>query len=253
MPRHARKRSEFNVYHIFARGAGKQIIFEDNRDRRAYLDALAKHAAEAHASIYAWCLMDNHVHLLVKTDASSPSAMMQRLNAHYATIFNKRHERVGPLFQGRFGSEPVDSDRYLMTVVRYIHKNPEAAGLSKMADYPWSSYREFIGLPRIANTAFVLSVFGGVENFIQFHTEDDPSAPCIDEGRQRSVLDSDAARLAASKALGAIQAGNVKGLPRSERNEAIAQLRNANLSIRQIERLTGISRTVIARVPYSKQ
>ncbi len=243
-----RKPSKADIHHVFARGVGRQIIFEDDRDRRAYIGMLSKYAAENGCSILAWCLMDNHVHILIKADLSDLSNLMNRLNSTYAIVFNKRHDRVGHLFQSRFGSEPVDTDAYLMTVVRYIHRNPEAAHLGTMATYPWSSFREFTGRPGIADVAFVLAVFGGVEPFLEFHALDDPSAPCIDEGRGRRLLDPEAACATANAVIAPARVESVKGMPRNERDAAIAKMRKAHLSVRQIERLTGVSRGVIAKI-----
>ena len=252
MTRSPRKRSESNVHHVVARGTGRQIIFENDRDRQTYLGMLSKLAEEHDCSLFAWCLMDNHVHLLVKAETEQLSTMMKRLDSAYAIVFNMRNERVGHLFQGRFKSEPVESDAYLMTVVRYIHQNPEVAGLGAMRAYPWSSFPEYIGPPGITDTAFVLSVFGGIEAFLDFHGEKDPSAPCIDENRGRNLLDASAAYAAASKAIAPAKPGDVKGMSRRERNAAIARMREASLSVRQIERLTGVSRGIIARIPRGK-
>lgn len=251
MVRRKRKPSEGDVYHVVSRGCGRQILFEDDADRKQYLDLLKENLAICDASLYAWCLMGNHVHLIVRSDLESLSELMRRLNSSYSMYFNKRHDRVGHLMQGRFKSEPIDSDSYLLTAVRYVHKNPEKAGMVAANGYPWSSFREYTedkSAYKISDTTFVSNLFASREEFMEFHTEDDPSAPCIDIDRGRMCLSDDDAIVAANAVLDECTIESISALPKDERNTALRRLRAANLSVRQIERLTGISRSVISKV-----
>ncbi len=118
----------------------KCIIFEDDADREMPLHLPRKNAKDASVQIFVWCLMDNHHHVLAHGDMKDISSMMLKCNSRYARYFNARHGRVGHLFQERFGSEPVETEEYLLTVMRYIHQNPVKARLSTSCDYPWSSY-----------------------------------------------------------------------------------------------------------------
>lgn len=176
---------------------------------------------------------------------------MKAINSSYALYFNTRHDRVGHLFQGRFKSEPVETDTYFLTVLRYIHQNPVKAGISPACDYPWSSYREYFGKRGVADTSFALEMLGGHNEFRRFHDNLDLTAACCDVGRSRRLVDEDEARDVALVALGGIDPNSVSGLDRAERNAAIHKLREHHLSIRQIERLTGVSRGVIANVAKS--
>ena len=111
------------------RGVGRQLIFEDDGDRQMLLEKLGKLSDEGCLVVYAWCLMSNHLHILVKEGLEPLATAMKRLGVSYAMRFNLKTGHVGHVFQDRFSSEPVDSDEYFLTVVRYIHNNPEKAGM----------------------------------------------------------------------------------------------------------------------------
>lgn len=255
MARTPRRRAESDIYHVVARGVGRQIIFEDNVDRRRFLALLKERLTDTEGALLAWCLMDNHFHLLLRIPLEELSKTMRSLQTAYALFFNRRHDRVGHLFQDRFKSEPVEDEAYLLTVVRYIHRNPVKAGFSETCRFRWSSYNAYLGLPdESASTdcKLVLSLFENVENFVRFHLEEDEESG----GEQRCLDADDTARpskdewalVAAHEVLGEVRPEKVAALPRAERDEAIRRLRGARLSIRQIERITGVSRGIISRV-----
>ena len=248
--RTARKMGESDVYHVVARGAGRQIIFEDDADRGRFLAALDRLLGDFPVELYAWCLMPNHVHLLLHAPLEVLSALMRRLLGSYALYFNAKSGRVGHLFQERFSSEPVDDDAYLLTVIRYIHQNPARAGISSVSSWPWSSYREYLGKPVRCSTEFPLAVFGGAEEFGRMH-EVEVETRCLDvpEGRSatRGYPDERAAEMA-REVLGDMPPSGLKALEVRERNEHLIRLKGLGLTIRQIERLTGIGRGTIQRV-----
>jgi putative transposase len=135
------------LYHVTARGDRREDIFEDDADRHAFLDILAKVVDQFNWLCYAWCLMDNHYHLLIKTPEANLSKGMRQLNGVYTQTSNRRHARVGHLFQGRFKAILVDSDAYLLELARYVVLNPVRAGLVRKPDkWAWSSYRASMGL-----------------------------------------------------------------------------------------------------------
>ncbi len=243
----SRKESETGIYHVVSRGVGRQMIFEDDDDRKRYLDLLRKETAEHHGEVLAWCLMDNHVHILLRIGLDDLSESMRAINSAYAMYFNKRHGRVGHLMQGRFKSEPVDSDGYLLAVVRYIHQNPEKANIAKTSEYPWSSYSEYIGDAKVANTSCVLAICDGVSEFERFHEVLDHAARCVDEGRGRQVLDSDSALRAARLIVEPLRIEEIAALPKPRRDRMLCKLKEAGLSVRQIERLTGVSKSVVSK------
>lgn len=248
MPRVARKQSASSLYHVTNRGAGKQIIFEEDADKAFFLKKLDSLLEEASGRLLAWCLMDNHFHLLVEIAHEELSTLMHRLQTSYAGYFNRVHDHAGTLFESRFRSKPVETDEYLMTVVRYIHLNPAEAGLSGGLFYPWSSYGEYVGHAKHVDPSIVLDVFGSQRQFVAFHEMGHGNDPRLgfSEHARRSMSD-ERAREIADELLGADGAQQVKGLSRADRDVALVKLREAGLGVRQIERLTGISSSVISR------
>ena len=134
------------LYHVTARGDRREDIFEDDHDRRAFLQTLAAVVEQFNWLCYAWCLMDNHYHLLIQTPDANLSKGMRQLNGVFTQTSNRRHHRVGHLFQGRFKAILVDSDAYLLELARYVVLNPVRARIvKKPGDWRWSSYRASIG------------------------------------------------------------------------------------------------------------
>ena len=245
-----RKKNESEIYHVVARGTGRQIIFEDDKDREHFLVILKKLLAASPVELYAWCLMSNHVHLLVHAPDDSLSDLMRKLLGSYALYFNAKTGRVGHLFQERFMSEPVDDDPYLLVVIRYIHQNPVKANLSDLASWRWSSYHEYLDKPRLCTTEFPLSVFGSREEFEHFH-EYLPDEKCLDVPMLRSAtrgMPDEAALAIARQELDPLDPNEVKALDRAGRDRCLMLLKHAGLTIKQIERLTGIGRSIIQRV-----
>jgi REP element-mobilizing transposase RayT len=139
--RQPRLEFENALYHVIVRGLERRSIFRDDEDRQAYLDRLADLPARHGVRISAFCLMSNHVHLAVQTGRAPLSRVMGQLQTAYAVSFNRRHDRVGPVFQGRYRALLVERDTHLLALVRYVHLNPVRAGLvSRPEDFPWSSH-----------------------------------------------------------------------------------------------------------------
>jgi REP-associated tyrosine transposase len=136
-----REEEQGAIHHVYARGNRRQDIFLDDNDRRVYLAMLRKVVQRHRWSCLAFCLMTNHIHLLVETPDPNLGLGMKRLHGPYAQAFNTRHKKVGHLFQGRYGAERVTSDAQLIATLRYIALNPVEAGLCEDArDWRWSSY-----------------------------------------------------------------------------------------------------------------
>jgi REP element-mobilizing transposase RayT len=164
MPRPPRLQFPGAIYHVTARGIRKQPIFVDDWDRNCFLDLLAVVVARMRWRCHSYCLMTNHVHLLVETLEPNLSAGMCLLSGCYARRFNARHGFEGHLFEKRFGAVLVESESHLLELARYIVLNPVRAGLcADSGDWPWSSYRATIGAvtpsPFLA-TDWVLGSFG---------------------------------------------------------------------------------------------
>ena len=159
MPRIARKSSETGFYHVIIRGVNKEKIFLDDNDRKMFLRLLKKYKTELNCKVYAYCLMSNHVHILIEDQELNMGELMKNTTCVYAGEFNKKHKRVGHLFQDRFKSQNVENQNYLLRLIRYIHRNPEKAGICKTEEYKWSSYREVIYGSEIIDRDFVLSIY----------------------------------------------------------------------------------------------
>ena len=248
--------SSSGINHVIARGNGRRLLFEDDNDRRFYLDKLAEYKAVNHADVLAWCLMENHVHLLIQAEPESLTSLMRSLGTSFARYYNGRHGHVGSVFQGRYRSIPEETDGQLLETVRYIHNNPQVAGISAMDDYQWSSYGAYLVGHPLLNPDLVMGLLGGVEQFVAFHE----AAP-VDQGMvelrsyggktstKRAVMPDSEAVSFARRLYGDDFASSIAAMPKAERDAAVARLRGAGLSIRQIERLTGIGRNIIQRCP----
>ncbi len=150
--------STTDIYHVMARGNGKQEIFLDETDNRYFLKLLieAKNANEA--QIYAYCLMGNHYHLLIKCKALPE--FCKEVNQTYAHYFNAKNRTVGHVFQSRYKSFPVDNGDYLLCALRYIHRNPVKAGMAESPlDYFWSSYKDYLSGEGLTSTYPILKLF----------------------------------------------------------------------------------------------
>ena len=168
MTRPLRIEYEGAFYHIFSRGNDQQDIFLTAPDRFSFLKALGQMAERFDMDIFAYVLMDNHYHLLIRTNIANLSKSMQWLGTTYTTRFNLRHKRSGHLFQGRYKSIIVENDAYLLQLSCYIHRNPLRAGLvERLADYRWSSYPVYAYKkhpPEWLNTELILSQFTEEDN-----------------------------------------------------------------------------------------
>lgn len=171
MAREARKHAESGIYHTMLRGIDRQMIFEDSEDYLRFIDILQECREACGFKLYAYCLMGNHVHILLKVEEESLETIFKKIGGRYVYYYNVKYRRVGHLFQDRFKSEPVENDTYLLTVLRYIHQNPIKAKLcSKIADYPYSSYAEYLNDNSTIDKDFVLSILPH-EEYVRFNNE----------------------------------------------------------------------------------
>ena len=165
MARRPREEMEGGVFHVFARGNGRRRIFFGDADRQRYLAMLAHTVTRAQWRCLAYCLMDNHVHLLVETPRTNLGYGMQRIHGDYARWLNRRTGSCGHVFQGRYGAVRMTVDSQLWTTVRYIAHNPLEAGLAATADaWPWSSHAAVLGGdgPPWLDVERLLGYFGGI-------------------------------------------------------------------------------------------
>ena len=246
MPRGAREKSKSGYYHIVLRGIGRQNIFEDDEDNQRFIETLMRYKQEMKFELHSYCLMGNHVHILLKDEKNELDLIMKKIAGSYAYYFNKKYERVGHLFQDRFKSEAVEDEAYYLTVVRYIHQNPVKAGITKDCNYLWSSYLAYLNKSEKIETKMLLDLLGGIEKFTEY-SEYEEKNKCLEIIEKASITDKKAKELLVRK-YGIKNFVSIGKLETSERNLVLQELKKEGLSIRQLERLTGLNRGVIQRV-----
>jgi putative transposase len=151
------------VTHVIARGNERRPLFRDDADRERYLELLGQACGRHGARVFAYCLMPNHVHLALQTGEVPLSRVVHEVHSRYARTFNRRYDRAGHLFQGRFQGLLVDRDAYLLELVRYIHRNPVKARLAaRPEEFAWSSHAAYLGTaPAWLATGEALSLLAG--------------------------------------------------------------------------------------------
>lgn len=163
MARKARMRSRSQVYHILLRGTEKQDIFIEDEDKRKMLQILKEKKRDKAFFIYAYCILNNHIHLVIREGSDNISRILKKAATSYASYFNKKYSRSGHVFQDRFKSETVDDDQSLHAVIRFVHQNPEKAGIAYMDHYIWSSHPEYVQRRQegLADCGMVLALISG--------------------------------------------------------------------------------------------
>ena len=162
MPRKPRIEFPGAFYHVIVRGNHGQVVFHDDQDKKKFLSVLNDYWVKFDFTLYAFVLLDNHVHMLIETQNIPLSKIMQGVNQRYTQYYNLRYKQSGHLFQGRYKAILCQRDSYLLELVSYIHLNPVRAGIiQNPSDYIWSSHRFYLNNSKsdFINTSFVLSIF----------------------------------------------------------------------------------------------
>jgi REP element-mobilizing transposase RayT len=248
MARQERLISSTNIYHILLRGINRQRIFEKAEDYIQFLDFLYSVKKQSGFTLYAYCLMGNHIHLLIKEGEEPLSQIFRRLGTRYAQWFNKEYERVGSLFQNRFRSEPVETNEYFITVLVYIFQNPVKAGICRYpAEYEWGS-RRFLGKTEgLIDESALFEICPASEikqRERELVDEDLFSEPKI--GRRAAYADKTVAFII-RQISGAENASDFQRLSRDGQKSAVKELRSNGVPIRQIARLPGLSNGVVGK------
>jgi|GEM_PF-38817 len=264
MPRQGRELSESQTYHVMVRGNERRNIFLDDEDKARFIDTLHNKKQPKKFTLHAYCLMDNHVHLLISEGTEEISKVMQRINVSYVYYFNRKYGRIGHLFQDRFKSEGIEDDTQLLAVVRYIHNNPIKANIVKHAgEYAWSSYGIYTNIHKdirgVINKEAVLELFSPNQNraidlfikysevenaeiFIELEKADEKSKSIQNELDAKKLIENYLNE----------QGFGLKEIKLKEnvvcRNALIADLKGkSNLSVRQIANLLGLDRNIVQR------
>ena len=242
MARAARQISETGLYHILFRGVNKQHIFEEAADYEKLKEILISLKKEMGYKIYAYCFMSNHVHILLEEKLTGDiSQIMKRLLTKYARWYNIKYKRSGALIANRYKSKPIEVDEYFLSLIRYIHQNPKKAGIvTEINEYEWSSYNEYINEEQgLADKEFVMQMISK-NGFEELHQQEDESEFTVDD---KIKLTDDEIRRRIIKKYN-LEPKNICNMEKKIRNELLSKLKK-EYSIRQLERVTGISRGVI--------
>ncbi|MGI6549579.1 MAG: REP-associated tyrosine transposase [Syntrophomonadales bacterium] len=256
MARQSRRRSESGIYHIVMRGTNRQDIFHERDDYWRLLQIIAQTKPENNFELYGFCLMTNHVHLLIHEKEETIAKTMHRITTRYAGWYNYKYERSGHVFQGRYGSECVEDDRYLLTVIRYIHNNPVKAGMvSHPEDYRWSSIKAYYSghkrPARLTNTSFILGIFAperteAVHRFREFMSVENQDTCLEDENRLKKTDEEIMAEI--DEILKGASIPALLGMKKQDRDALLRKIKAIEgTTQRQIARVTGLNQSIISR------
>lgn len=261
MPRHARILSKSQTYHVMLRGNNKENIFANDEDKSTILYLIKEKKIECGYSVFAYCVMDNHIHLVIKEGIENLFNIIKKIAVSYAYYYNKKYKRIGHVFQDRYRSENIEDDKYLLTVIRYIHQNPLKAGINTIEGYKWSSFTEYITKKSyIIDAEDILSMFSSdtkvsLNEFVQFNHENtkeeflDVEDNCeIDETNVKEFIN----HFLKEKNISLNELNNLSN--KEVRKELLEILHNkSNFSIRKIAMTTGLNREMVRRMIVSKE
>ncbi|MBO4242779.1 MAG: transposase [Clostridiales bacterium] len=245
MARRPREKNENGFYHVIARGIGKMIIFENDYDYTKMIELLFKYSDECKVKIIAYCLMDNHFHLLIKDDFDAISLFMKKTLVSYSYYFNEKYQRSGHLFQNRFVSRVVENEADLLNVFKYIMNNPVKACISSCEDYKWCNYVDFFIEAPKTHVKYIKDFFANedaISEFILSPFPEEDNKPVVLKDRDKDAI------TITIRLLEIENVNDIRLFSREKRDNAIIKLKNHGLSNRQIERITGINRGVIQRI-----
>lgn len=254
MARQARQQCESGVYHVVLRGINRQDIFYDEEDYQRFLETLATKKSEKQYELYGYCLMSNHVHLLLRENNDSIARIMSRIGTSYAWWYNRKYDRSGHVFQGRYGSECVEDDAYLLTVARYIHNNPIKANLViAPEDYRWSSIHAYYGSRNypciITESDYILGIMHekrteAIQVFRTFMQQENDDQ-CLDNQIKTRKTDGEV-KAEIEALMNGEPIGKLSGLEKTKRKEILQQIKGSEgVTQRQIARVTGISQSIV--------
>lgn len=230
------------------RGINRQNIFEDDEDRIRFLNTVIRCREESGFRLHAFVLMSNHIHFLIEPGTEPLEVIFKRIGTSYAVWYNRKYQRAGHLFQDRFRSESVETNQYYMTVLRYILRNPVKAGIaSSPGDYRWSSYLAYKeGRGTLTDMQFAVDLFGDRETLIEYLAQENDDS-VMDETDHDWRLRDDAAKEMIFRITRSASASDYQKLDPEAQKEYAGKLYSEGLSMGQIARLTGMSKTTVFR------
>ena len=245
MARGSRKISAYGYYHVMIRGVNRQDVFLDDIDRKRFIDTMKRFHKETGVDIIVYCLMSNHVHILALAPENL-DVFMKKLSSSYVYYFNHKYGRIGHLFHDRYKSEVIESDSYLLTAARYVLQNPRKAKICETMDYKWSSWNDVISLSGFTKPRILYDLAEGDFALLDYLASNNEDI-CLDIEVRPPVSDSDALK-EIHRILGGIDPKSLSRLSLEKRNSFLSKMKDANISAKQIEDLTGISRNVYYKI-----
>lgn len=248
VPRKARTKSATSIYHVIWRGINQQVIFEDDGDRYFFLNVVKKYKEVSGFKLFAFCLMTNHVHMLIEIGDEPIEIVFKRIGSSYVKWYNQKYERTGHLFQDRFRSENIETEQYFMTVLRYILQNPMKAGMeSSLGRYKWTSYRAYEkGFGSITDIEFAENIFGSKEKLVAFCNEKNEDTVMDDEDHVWRIKDEQAISIM-KQISECTSVAEFQLLDRKIQKDYVRELYLKKLSVKQISRITGMPKTTVDR------
>ena len=241
MARGPRTKSVSGIYHIMLRGNNKQQVFFDAEDYYKFLSVLSICKGICGFKIYAYCLMNNHIHLLIQEGEEPLDKVFKRVGVRFVGWYNAKYKRSGNLFQGRYKSLPVNDDEYFVTVLRYIHQNPVKAGIVKScSEYDFSSYNAYFSNAYLVDTDFALSLMSKT-HFEELHGEIVKDDRLENLEKEIIKITFEEAKNIFEKCTNCISPNDFQKMPKDMQSAYINMLREKHLSLRQISELTGVS------------
>lgn len=254
MPRKSRMFGPKKINHIVMRGINKQDIFLDKQDKGKFIKEIKNTKDKYNYELYAYVIMPNHVHLQLCDKEGNISNIMNSLQTRYVSYFNKKYERVGHLFQDRYFNKIIEDDEYFCNTIRYIHKNPEKAFLSKKENYKWSSYNEYLNNDdSLVNIGMFLNLLDSnrkisLKKFKEYHeiNEEDKIADYIKYELQNKLTDEQLIEALKDK----LKMENIQNIQQYNSKvirELLKDIVNISyISINQLSRVTGINRKLLS-------
>jgi len=249
MARQARERSSTGIYHIMLRGIDGRNIFLDDEDKTVFIEKMLRIKEKVNFKLYAYCLMDNHIHLLIE-EREEIGKSIKRITVGYVQWHNNKYGRTGHLFLNRYKSEVVETESYLITVVRYIHQNPVKAKIVDQAgNYLWSSYNQYIKDYKKEKTYIDAELIRGYyANQVDYerYMNETNNDECLDSKPKKKYTDEEL-RSRIKKEFG-LSAKEMANLTAEEKNNMIKNIYiNMAISIRQLGRVLGLGKNIIEK------
>ena len=253
MPRKPRAISSTGIYHIILRSVNQHIIFEDDSDYQKFLFILSDCKTNFDIDIYAYCLMDNHIHMLLHSSAEDLSSFFQSFETRFVRWYNKKYERSGHLFQDRFFSAAIESSAKYLSTLTYIHNNPVKASICRFpSEYRWSSYNAFYGQKNpLINVSRSYDIAGSKDSLlvyfanVNFTSDSSDSVDEISDPR-KFISDKNALKIF-QKITQLSSTSEADNLNKPLRNEYIRKLRKEGLTVKQVARLMNVSPATVKR------